>query len=213
MKEQVQVLLVEGKPTAGYPGRVTRLQHRFGGAARSESQYAELLASRLGVMVLGGEPHQPDLVHQLIVSGRNREDVLGTLVARAMRSRIVVGQRPDATTFSRQALELTQRYLDEVPELQTAEFDFTRWYESRFGLHPLRDPDLGERGSPCGPGLASDIVHQLTVARNKHLMMLIRKALALEPKVGVVFGAGHYFALQQELAKELGQPALKRISP
>ena len=205
----IQTLIVEGKPTGPIDARLVPLQGRSERQGLSESEYAERLAASRGIRVVGGEPRQADVAREVIASGRDPADVLGALITRALRSQAMVGRLSPGEAFEGNVEALVRRFTSETPELAQGRFSYVQWYASRFGVHPLSDPELAERGSPCGPGLASEITNQFSVARNEHLARLIQSA-ARQSRLGVVFGAGHYFALRRSLARTYGPPVITK---
>jgi len=90
--------------------------------------------------------------------------------------------------------------------------DLQSWYRDTFGVAIDSDPDLSLRGTPCGSDRISQIIRTASQARNEHLSKLIVSQLEKSRPIGIVYGAGHFSALAEQLTAYFGA-APKIIRP
>lgn len=172
-----------------------------------EARAAYMTANRLGIPVWPGEPSDDTIVARLVDNGVSLQDVLASYVTRRLRAATLYQSNgTDPEELLHAAASAQAAYRREVDSFKHVSLDYRRWYLQHMGMEPGNDPLFAERGSPCGPGRASEIVHQISEVRNRHIVAVIEAALRKDDDVAVVYGAGHYWPLHTELVEQLGAP-------
>lgn len=205
------LLILEGVPTASGlnpPGLMSRAQaQRSSGVYASEVFYAAAQADRAGISVIGAQPSEVAIVRAQREAGYPPRDILGARVLSDLRGTLMLTPAGDRL---RAAREMSARALAAVgADLGLSDFDVAAWYRERFGVALEQDPQLLQRGTPCGGDPASRIVAVATRVRNEHLLRLIDDWRAREARVAAVMGAGHFFALAGPLEARYGPPAIR----
>ena len=161
-------------------------KQRTDGGAVSENLYAVTLAVSGGAQFSGWD-FSPDQDYKVLVDDKFAiEDALG---AHLLRSKVnPFGSEATAENVARQV-----RYATTVQPV--AEFDYPAWYRRAYGER--YDPI---NGTPCGDGIASRVVSDLSYRRNLNLTGLIDAHAIPGQTILVEAGANHWLALKDWLA-------------
>ncbi|MBD3818150.1 hypothetical protein ACIGFJ_14965 [Brevundimonas diminuta] len=206
---QPKIVVVEGVPTEEglSPARLSNRGFvRRRGGQYGENMQAAYEAEARDIPFIGGEPTQSTLLQAHVEAGANGADVFAAYLLRYLRGAMLARQPGGADD---QLRDLQRRLLPTLGQsLGVTDFDIFQWYRASYGVLPAADPELAERGSPCGPGIASAIVARETRLRNEHLLRLIEALSSGYPSVLVVYGAGHFDALAPSLRNLHGEYTL-----
>jgi|UPI000580956A hypothetical protein len=206
---QPKIVVVEGVPTEEglSPARLSNRGFvRRRGGQYGENMQAAYEAEARDIPVIGGEPAQSTLLQAHVEAGADGADVFAAYLLRYLRGAFLA-RRPGGADD--QLRDLQRRLLPTLGQsLGVTDFDIFQWYRASYGVLPAADSELAERGSPCGPGIASEIVARETRLRNEHLLRLIEALSGAYPSVLIVYGAGHFDALAPALRDLYGDSAL-----
>jgi hypothetical protein len=210
------VVIIEGFPAAWgeNPPRVVDMAHRLpadGVYARSEMMHTVAAAISREIPFLGGEPtrekelqaighggySRKDIAFEELVAGLGQSVSYGDLTAGARDPRL-------ATTFKHSAEALVHRYA-----LEPLSFDeFSAQYKLVFGVAVAEDEKLAVRWWP-GTDSPVALLSQLDMnVRDRHLLAIIEKEVALKDRVLVVYGSAHWITLSQALERTFGKPTI-----
>ncbi|MCI3178915.1 hypothetical protein C5708_01455 [Caulobacter sp. CCUG 60055] len=167
--------------------------------------YAASAADRARLGVIGGQPGGAELLKQHRADGVAAEDVLGAYVFRDLRGYVIMKDPRPVSALIPEIQESTLRRIGGL--LGVRQFDAAAWYRRTFHVWPLEDPLLSTRGSPCGDDITASVARSETRYINRRLLTLIDGLMAEYSEVGVVYGAGHFAALQAALSSRYGQPS------
>lgn len=152
----------------------------------SENLYAVKLAVDAGAQFSGWD-FSPDQDYKLLINdGFAIEDVLGAHLLRAKVD-------PFAGATAASSVERQMRYAATTQPVPR--FDYAAWYRRAYGT--TYDP---ANGTPCGSGIASRVVADLSYRRNLNLAGLIATHAMPGETVLVEAGANHWLALKDWLS-------------
>lgn len=151
----------------------------------SENLYAVKLAADAGANFSGWD-FSPDQDYKVLVDdGYTINDALG---AHLLRSHI----NPFSVEGSGRDVERQIRYASTVRPVSS--FDYTAWYRNNYG----ETVDLNN-GTPCGNGIGSKIIDDLSYRRNLNMVSLINSHALPGRTILVEAGANHWLALKDWL--------------
>lgn len=164
---------------------VDAAQKKFVSGDIGENLYAVKMAADRKIKFLGWDmsPHE-EYIHG-IADGFTIPDVIGAHLLRAR-------QNPFKEVYQ----AAVQRELNSVPHMrQPDSFDFPGWYRKAYGER--FDPTAG---TPCGTGIASQIVRDESVRRTLNIVDLLDSYARPGKVVLIEAGGNHWLALRQYLA-------------
>lgn len=161
-------------------------RHRTDGGAASENLYAVKLALDSGAHFSGWD-FSPDQDYKVLVE--DKVAIADALGAHLLRSKVNPFDRESAAS----SVERQVRYAATVAPV--ASFDYAAWYRQAYGEQ--YDP---ANGTPCGKGIGSRVVKDLSYRRNLNLTSLIEAHAQPGQTLLVEAGANHWLALKDWLA-------------
>ena len=151
-----------------------------------ENLYAALLATQHGAKFSGWD-FSPDQDYAAILA--DKFDIHDALGAHLLRSRV----NPFGGETSANEVERQIRYASMAGSVGS--FDYADWYRRTYG--DTFDP---VNGTPCGKGVGSVVVNDLSYRRNLNLTALIEKNATAGHTILVEAGANHWLALKDWLS-------------
>lgn len=161
----------------------------------NEAQYASQTAAALGLPVVRADLGQKATRGTLAQWGVSELDIVASLTLRHISAKAQVGRYDPGKFTAQVAASLAQMQEGRFGRLYVLD-DVLGWYRNSYGLAADADSEFTRRGQPCRRGRAGQVLALLTNARNVHLASLIARHMARAQKVLVVYGAGHYFPIQ-----------------
>jgi hypothetical protein len=212
------VVIVEGFPTAlgENPSFVVDLARNHGVPAggayeRSEMMHTLVAAISREIPFLGGEPTRAKELQVFGHGGYTRKDIAFEELVEGLGQSIRngdltagVGDPRLASTFKHSAEAFILRYA-----LEPLSFDeFSARYKLVFGVAVAEDEKLAVRWWP-GTDSPVALLSQLDMnVRDRHLLAIIEKEVALKERVLVVYGSAHWITLSQALERTFGKPTI-----
>ncbi|WP_153006142.1 hypothetical protein [Sphingomonas sanguinis] len=156
--------------------------------AASENLYAVTLAVGFGAQFSGWDFNPDQDYKVLIEDGFTVPDALG---AHLLRSHI----NPFLQDGGVRAVERQLRYAATIRPITS--FDYLAWYRQAYG----NEFDINN-GTPCGKGIGSRVIDDLSYRRNLNLAGLIDRAALPGKTILVEAGANHWLALKDHLQSQ-----------
>lgn len=161
-------------------------RQRTEGGAASENLYAVKLALDSGVPFSGWD-FSPDQDYKVLVE--DKFAIADALGAHLLRSKVNPFDRESA------ASTVESQIRSAAKAAPVASFDYAAWYRQAYGEQ--YDP---ANGTPCGKGIGSRVVKDLSYRRNLNLTSLIEAHAQPGQTLLVEAGANHWLALKDWLA-------------